>query len=133
MPTTAILVSSLLMRLPSRFRLDDPAGANDRSALISKTMTLGREEMSKRLSASEEAAFAAQCLKMARERPPSDLDRIGTQPDGRPLPAWVSFGERGLTESSLSTHYVQHVNTMTIAAVEDAAGWLNDLAIAPAT
>src|SRR5437879_1663533 len=51
---------------------------------------------------------------------------------GRSLLARVSFGERDLAEFSLATHYIQHVDAITVATVEDPAGRLNDLAVAPA-
>ena len=62
--------------------------------------------------------------------------QVGTEQPvglGRSLLAPVSFAERRPAEFPLATHYIQHVDAITVVTVEDPAGWLNDLAIAPAT
>src|SRR6266699_6878873 len=59
--------------------------------------------------------------------------RVAFGGTGGCLLARTSFAERGLPEFSLATHDIQHVDAITVVPVEGAAGWLNDLAIAPAT
>lgn len=67
----------------------------------------------------------------ARESAPA-CRRCGTAMLRRGLFAGVALRKRFLLQPAFPSHNIEHIDRTAIVSIEDSAGWLNDLPIAPA-